>query len=206
VERPRSHAGRGRRAEGLANAAGAVMGKHRWKGDLARPIRPRVIRPRGLRVTKETAQPANEEMEALYRRAIEREYLVKLELLMDHYGITDKTDFPSLALALAIELRIPGFKVDPTPLTAEQIDDEGMRLIVQEHWKGPRPKWPLKRHKLLSAVTATKQRHGISKDNEALSILANHPEWAPPYNHRGDRDRWLKTLKNQLAEARRFSK
>jgi hypothetical protein len=182
------------------------MGKHRWKGGLARPIRPKVIRPRGLRVTKKTAQFANEEMEALYRRAILREYLVKLELLMDHYGITDKTDFPSLALALAIELRIPGFKVDPTPLRAEQIGDEGIQLIVQDHWKGPRPKWPLKRHKLLSAVTATKQRQRISKDNEALSILANHPEWAPPYNYRGDRDRWLKTLKNQLAEARRFSK
>jgi hypothetical protein len=69
------------------------MGKHRWKGELATPIRPKVIRPGGLRVTKKTAQVANEEMEDLYRRAIEEEYLVKLELLMDHYGITDKTDF-----------------------------------------------------------------------------------------------------------------
>ena len=95
------------------------MGKHRWKGELAKPIRPKVIRPPGLRVTKKTAQVANEEMKALYWRAIEEEYLVKLELLMDHYGITDKTDFPSLALALAIELGIPGFKVDPTPLRLE---------------------------------------------------------------------------------------
>jgi hypothetical protein len=41
------------------------MGKHRWKGELAKPIRPKVIRPRGLRVTKKTAQVANEEMEDL---------------------------------------------------------------------------------------------------------------------------------------------
>src|SRR5215813_3020611 len=35
----------------LPNAAGAVMGKHRWKGELAKPIRPKVIRPQGLAVT-----------------------------------------------------------------------------------------------------------------------------------------------------------
>jgi hypothetical protein len=51
------------------------MGKHRWKGELAKPIRPKVIRPRGLRATKKTAQVANEEMEDLYLRAIEEEYL-----------------------------------------------------------------------------------------------------------------------------------
>jgi len=124
---------------------------------------------------------------------------------MDHYGITDKTDFPSLALALAIELGIPGFKVDPTPLRLEQID-QGIQLVVQDNRKGPRPKWRLKRHKLLTAVTATKKKYGLSKDNEALSVLANHPEWSPRGNYRGDREQWLKTLKNQLAEARRSSK
>jgi hypothetical protein len=182
------------------------MGKHRWKGELAKPIRPKVIRPRGLRVTKKTAQVANEEMEGLYRRAIEEEYLVKLELLMDRYRITDKTDFRSLALALAIELGIPGFKVDPTPLRLEQIDDQGIQLVVQDNRKGPRPKWWLKRHKLLTAVTATKKKYRLSKDTEALSVLANRPEWSPPGNYRGDREQWLKTLANQLAEARRFSK
>jgi hypothetical protein len=182
------------------------MGKHRWKGELATPIRPKVIRPGGLRVTKKTAQVANEEMEDLYRRAIEEEYLVKLELLMGHYGITDKTDFPSLALALAIE-HIPGFRIDPTPLRLEQIDDQGLKLVVQDNRKGPRRKWSLKRlNNLLSAVEETKKKHGLSKDNEALSVLANHPEWSPSGNYRGDREQWLKTLKNQLAEARRFSK
>jgi hypothetical protein len=182
------------------------MGKHRWKGELGKPIRPKVIRPRGLRVTKKTAQVANAEMEDLYRRAIEEEYLVKLELLMHRYGITDKTDFPSLALALAIELGIPGFKIDPMPLRLEQIDDQGIQLVVQDNRKGPRPKWWLKRRKLLAAVTATKKKYRLSKDNEALSVLANRSEWSPPGNYRGDREQWLKTLKNQLAEARRFSK
>jgi hypothetical protein len=28
------------------------MGKHRWKGELATPIGPKVIRPGGLRVSK----------------------------------------------------------------------------------------------------------------------------------------------------------
>jgi hypothetical protein len=182
------------------------MTKHRWKGELAKPIRPEVIRPQGLRVTAATATQANKEMDDLYRQVIEKKYLEKLTLLMDHYEITDKTDFLSLALALAIE-HIPGFRIDPTPLRLEQIDDQGLKLVVQDNRKGPRRKWSLKRlNNLLSAVEETKKKHGLSKDNEALSVLANHPEWSRPGNYRGDRERWLKTLKNQLAEARRFSK
>jgi hypothetical protein len=199
-------AGRGRRAQGRTNAPGAVMGKHRWKGELATPIRPKVIRPGGLRVSKKTAQVANEEMEDLYRRAIEEEYLVKLELLMDHYGITDRTDFPSLALALAIE-HIPGFRIDPTPIRLEQIDDQGLKLVVQDNREGRPLEWSLKRlNNLLSAVEETKKKHGLSKDREALSVLAQRGEWSRPPNHRGGLEQWLKTLKNRLAEARRFSK
>src|SRR5262245_36555564 len=70
------------------------MGKHRWKGELAKPIRPKVIRPQGLAVTDaETVARANEEMENLYRQAIEETRVEKLRLLMDHYGISDKADF-----------------------------------------------------------------------------------------------------------------
>ena len=80
------------------------MGKHRWKGELAKPIRPKVIRPQGLAVTDaETVARANEEMENLYRQAIEETRVEKLRFLMDHYGISDKADFFSLALALAID-------------------------------------------------------------------------------------------------------
>jgi hypothetical protein len=182
------------------------MTKHRWKGELAKPIRPKVIRPRGLRVTADTVAAANREMDDLYRKAIEKEYLAKLILLMDECGIADKTDFFSLALALAIE-HIPGFKIDPTPLRLEQIDDQGVQLVVQDNREGRPPEWPLKRlNNLLSAVEETKRKQGLSKDREALSVLAQRGEWARPANHRGGPEQWLKTLKNRLAEARRFSK
>jgi hypothetical protein len=177
------------------------MGKHRWKGELAKPIRPRVIRPRGLRITARTPRAANKQMEDLYRQAIEEEYAVKLDLLMDHYGITDKTDALSLALALAIEY-VPGFKVDSTPLRLEQVGDEGIQLVVQDNREGRPPKWPFKRHKLLSDVEETKQKRKISTDHEALSHLAQRGEWARPANHRGGAEQWLKILKNQLAKAR----
>ena len=167
-----------------------MMGKHRWKGELAKPIRPKVIRPRGLRVTTETAaRKANKEMEDLYRRAIEEAWLVKLELLMDHYKITDKTDFRSLALKLALELRIPGFKVaSPRP---DSNDLEKIRFITWGSKKGRPPK----RFDVLSAVEGIKKKHSISTDDEALSHLAGRGEWPR-----------LKTLKNRLAEERRLKR
>jgi hypothetical protein len=174
------------------------MGKHRWKGELAKPIRPQVIRPRGLRVATDTVAKANKEMEALYRQAIGKEYLRKLGLLMDEYGITDKTDFFNLALALAIE-HVPGFGINPTPLRLE----EG--LVVQDNREGRPPEWPLKRlNKLLSAVEETRKKQSLSTDREALSVLAQRAEWSRPANHQGSPEQWLKTLKNRLAEARRF--
>ena len=43
--------------------------KRRWKGELAKPIRPKVNRPRGLAVTDhETAARANEEMEGFINK------------------------------------------------------------------------------------------------------------------------------------------
>ena len=97
----------------------------RWKGELARPIRPKVKRPRGLAVTDdETVARANDEMEGLYQQAINEEYQTKLNRLMGHYGIANKNDFSSLALALAID-HVPGFRLDPTPLRLEKIDDDG---------------------------------------------------------------------------------
>jgi hypothetical protein len=172
------------------------MGKHRWKGELAKPIRPKVIRPRGLRVTKKRAQAVNAEMELLYQRAIEEEYLRKLRLLMAECGITDKTDFRSLALKLAIEeLDIPGFRIDPTPLKLEEIDDQGIQVVVQDNREGPRPKWSLGRlRELLSTVEDMMKKDNITA-SEALSRLAGRGEWPK-----------LKTLKNRLAVARRLFK
>ena len=179
------------------------MGKHRWKGELAKPIRPRVIRPRGLRVTAKRAQAANRQMEALYRRAIKKEYLVKLDLLMDEYGITDKTDFFSLALALAIE-HLPSFKIDATPLRLEG-DDQGPQFVVQDNNRGRPTKWsPRPLNNLLNAVEEIKEKDSLSTDDEALSRLARRVKWSRPANQR--REQWLKTLKNRLAEARRCAR
>jgi hypothetical protein len=171
---------------------------HRWTGELKKPIRPKVIRPRGLAVAAETAQAANKVMEDLYRQAIENEYLVKLDLLMDDYGITDKTNFFHLALALAHE-HVPGFKLDPTPLRLDG-DGEGPRLVVQDNYRGRPPKWPEKRLELLSAVEQAKKKNNLSTDHDALSLLARHGEWSRPAGQRSEQ--WLKTLKNRLAEAR----
>jgi hypothetical protein len=68
-------------------------------------------------------------MDELYRQEIYVRRVEKLRLLMDHYGISDKADFLSLALALAIE-HVPGFRIDPTPLGLKQIS-EGIALVVQ---------------------------------------------------------------------------
>jgi hypothetical protein len=171
---------------------------HRWTGELAKPIRPKVVRPRGLAVTAETVQAANKEMEDLYRQAIENEYLVKLNLLMDDYGITDKTNFFRLALALAHE-HVRGFKLDLTL----RLDgpDEGPWLVVQDNNRGRPPKWPEKRLDLLSAVEQAKKKHNLSRDHDALSQLARHGKWFRPAGQRSEQ--WLKTLKNQLAQARK---
>jgi len=175
---------------------------HRWTGELAKHIRPKVVRPRGLAVTAETVQAANKEMEDLYRQAIDNEYLVKLDLLMDDYGITDKTNFFRLALALARE-HVPGFRLDLT-LRLDGADDEGPWLVVQDNNRGRPSEWPEKRLDLLSAVEQAKKKHNLSTDHDALSQLARHGKWFRPAGQRSEQ--WLKTLKNRLAEARRFGR
>jgi hypothetical protein len=178
------------------------MGKHRWKGELAKPIRPKVIRPQGLAVTDaETVARANEEMEDLYRQAIEETLVEKLPLL-DHYGISDKADFFSLALALAID-HVPGFGIDPTPLRQEQISD-GVALVVQDNRTGRRLEWPPERlDSLLSAVEDAKRKHGLSTDREAIAVVARKGKWGRPANHKGNHEQWLETLESRLQDAKR---
>ena len=179
------------------------MGKHRWKGELAKPIRPKVIRPQGLAVTDaETVARANEEMENLYRQAIEETRVEKLRFLMDHYGISDKADFFSLALALAID-HVPGFGIDPTPLRQEQISD-GVALVVQDNRTGRRLEWPPERlDSLLSAVEDAKRKHGLSTDREAIAVVARKGKWGRPANHKGHHEQWLETLESRLQDAKR---
>jgi len=179
------------------------MGEHRWKGELAKPIRPQVIRPQGLAVTDaETVARANEEMEELYRQAIDERRVEKLSLLMDHYGISDKADFFSLALALAID-HVPGFGIDPTPLRLEQISD-GVALVVQDNKTGRRLEWPPERlDSLLSAVEDAKRKHGLSTDREAIAVVARKGKWGRPANHKGNHEQWLETLESRLQDAKR---
>jgi hypothetical protein len=177
--------------------------KRRWKGELAKPIRPKVIRPRGLAITDaKTVARANEEMEDLYRQAIEEKRAEKLRLLIDHYGIADKADFFSLALALAID-HVPGFRVDPTPLRLEQISDD-LALVVQDNRTGRRREWPPKRlDDLLSAVEDAKRKNGLSTDREAIAVVARNRKWGQPANHKGNREQWLETLESRLQDAKR---
>jgi len=89
------------------------MGKHRWKGELANPIRPKVNRPLEFcRITDAAAAAAAKEgMLKLYEQAIKKERLKKLHRLMDKWGIV-RSDYRSLSLKLALELDIPGFRID----------------------------------------------------------------------------------------------
>jgi hypothetical protein len=177
--------------------------ERRWKGELARPIRPQVIRPRGLAVTDaETVARANEEMEDLYRQEIEEKRVEKLSLLMDHYGVADKADFFSLALALAIDC-VPGFRIDPTPLRLRQISD-GLALVVQDNRTGRRLEWPPERlDSLLSAVEDAKRKHGLSTDREAIAVVARKGKWGQPANHKRGHEQWLETLESRLQDAKR---
>jgi hypothetical protein len=84
--------------------------KIRWKGELARPIRPAVIRPLGMSVIDPaTIEHVNDTMVRLHEEEVERHFD---RLLMDHYSISDTGDWRGLALKLAADL-IPGFRVEP---------------------------------------------------------------------------------------------
>jgi hypothetical protein len=177
----------------------------RWKGKLAKRIRPKVIRPRGLAVTDtETVARANKEMDDLYQQAIEKELVEKFDLLMDHYAIADKTDYRSLALALAID-HIPGFQLDPTPLELEHGTSGG--VVYQGKKVGRREEWPEQRlNDLLIAVEDAKRNLGFSTDRDALSFIARRGKWAPPANHRRGREHWIETLESRLQEAKGFKR
>jgi hypothetical protein len=180
----------------------------RWKGELARPIRPKVKRPRGLAVTnKKTVARANDEMKGLYQQAINEEYQTKLNRLMEHYGIANKNDFSSLALALAID-HVPGFRIiDPTPPRLEKISDDGLALVVQDNNRGRRLVWTLERlNDLLTAVESTRRRHSRSTDREALLLVARHGNWLRPGNHRGSHEQWIETLESRLQDAKRIKR
>jgi hypothetical protein len=180
--------------------------KRRWTGELARPIRPRVNRPRGLAVTDiETVTKANNEMNDLYRAAIQEQFLEKLLLLMEHYEISDKEDWFSLALALAID-HVPGFRVS-LRLALEGGQDLGAVVHRDGKKVGRRRLWTSDRlERLLDAVEQEKKKSGIRKDREALSRLARRQEWARPATHRKGHLSWIETLESRLQDAKKFKR
>lgn len=175
----------------------------RWKGELARKIRPQIIRPQGLAVTDiEAVALANKQMIDLHQRAVEKECDAKLALLAKHYGVGG--DYRSLALKLATnELRIPGFQVEPT-LVEICVGEDGTGGLIPSPKKGRPIEWPPERlDKLMAAVKGIKKRHRLDNYLDALGILMrNGGEWAAPPRQRGGR--WIKTLQNQLSVARKI--
>ena len=177
--------------------------KKKWTGELKKPIRVRVVRPRGLAITDaETVMKANEEMERLACDAIYDELIKKLRLLMEHYGIADKDDWFSLAIALATD-HIPGFQIE-WPLVTLPPGFSGP--VTTKEKKGGRPSyWDVDRlEQLGSAVESEKARHGIKTDREALSRLSRRREWSRPATHRGTAEQWIETLESRLQDGRAF--
>jgi hypothetical protein len=74
-------------------------GRHRWKGELAKPLFV------GVAVTNDPNEDLARLEQAVYESRVE-----KLALLMEHYGIADKTDYFRLAVELAIDC-VPGFRI-----------------------------------------------------------------------------------------------
>jgi hypothetical protein len=138
-------------------------------------------------------------MERLRQLAITKERVNKLRLLAEHYGIADD-DFFGLAMALASE-HVPGFSVDLTPLEMEYGDHGGVMYAST----GGRPlEWTTERlDALFNSVEKVKNERGLSKDREALAILAARGKWAPPANHRGSRAAWIETLESRLQQAKK---
>jgi hypothetical protein len=152
----------------------------------------------------ETVAKANKEMSDLYREAVEKEFLKKLRLLMDHYEISDKDDWFSLALALAVD-HIPGFRVSGVGFEAGQdsgavVYRDGEKVGRRETWTGDRLE------RLLEAVEREKKKSGIRTDREALSRLARRQEWAQPPNHRKGQLNWIETLESRLQDAKKFKR
>lgn len=179
----------------------------RWKGDLARPIRIKVIRPHGFLVPDPAKDPEaenkiraeNERMARLRDEKRAQVELSKLELLAKHYGVRSD-DFRALALAIARDL-IPGFRfIDPLrPLTS-------WGPQYEEKVKSGRPgTWDFDRlEELLSEVNASKKLSPAT-DREALARLTRK-KWGPPTNYRGGSRKWLETLESRLQDAKRQEK
>jgi hypothetical protein len=167
------------------------MGKHRWKGELAKPL---LV---GVALTNKNL----EDLEARLEQAIYESRVEKLALLMEHYKIAGKTDYLSLALALAVD-HVPGFRTGRASELLKLKHGDYGKVLGNKRGR-PIERTPAQTDGLLTVVEETKKKHPfIKSDREALEfIVAHKAEWHRPAN-RG-LQQWIKTLRNQLAAARR---
>src|SRR5262249_25628281 len=84
--------------------------------------------------------------------------------------------------------------------------NEGDHGLVRYATKtGRRPEWTVERlNGLLIAVEAAKRKHGLSRDREALKVVAREKKWSPPPNHRRGLGPWIETLESRLQDAKRI--
>jgi hypothetical protein len=125
------------------------------------------------------------------------ENIEKLHQLMKRWGISDG-DYLGLALRLAKDH--PSFR--PASFKLKHGD---YGAVVRAN-KGGRPtEWtPDKLDQLLTDVDAAKKKFPGSTDEEALRIITQKGKWARPPNR--DQNKWIKDLKNTLANARRINR
>jgi hypothetical protein len=168
-------------------------GQHRWKGELAKPL---LV---GVGITS-LNEIASKETRSRLQEAIREKRIEKLVLLAKHFKVGE-TDYLSLALELAKD-HVPGFRIGrASELLRLKHGDYG---AVLGNKRGRKRESSLERSdRLVDDVEKTKKRLGCQTDREALEDLARHKEWSPPTNNRGGFKGWVKTLQNQLANARR---
>ena len=64
---------------------------------------------------------------------------------------------------------------------------------------------------LFQAVQAEKKKSGLTKDLDALKLLARQRQWRPPTTHRsrssrGEYDAWVRTLQSRLHDAKQLKR
>lgn len=176
-------------------------GRHHWKGELAKPLLVGVaLTNKDLERLATNKDLINEDLDNRLQHAIRESHIEKLALLMEHYKIADKTDYLSLALALAVD-HVPGFQVVPARKVLRLRHGDYGAVIGNK--QGRQREWlPNRVDRLKTIVEETKKKHHFKSDREALEVIvAQKVEWHRPAN-RGQQQ-WIKTLRNQLAAARR---
>ena len=166
-------------------------GPHLYKGELAKPLLAGVYLTDKMKAA---------ELDACLQQAVYERRVAKLALLMEHYRIEDKTDYFRLALQLPIA-HVPGFRVGHAHELLRLKHGEYGAVLGNK--RGRQRAWFSGRaDRLKTLVKETKKKHHFKSDREALEfIMARNAEWQRPANR--DPQKWIKTLRNQLAAARR---